>query len=63
MKRMAMDYYLDCEIMYTRSSDKIFLRCLNEKEVEKALLEVNERVYATHTKHTMVRQMQMSEYF
>jgi hypothetical protein len=64
MKIMTIDYYINGEIIYTRSFDMTFLRCLNEKEVEKALLQVNERVCATHTnRHTMVKQMQRSGYF
>lgn len=64
MKIMTTDYYIDGEIMYTRSFGSTFLRCLNEKEVEKALLEVNERICAAHTnRHSMVKQMQRSGYF
>jgi len=35
--RMAMDYYLDDEILCKRSFDGTLLRCLNEKEARQEL--------------------------
>lgn len=34
LRKMAMDYYLDGEILYKRLFDGTFLRCLNEKEAK-----------------------------
>jgi hypothetical protein len=34
LRKMAMDYYLDGEILYKRLFDGTFLRYLNEKEAK-----------------------------
>ena len=36
-RRMAIEYYIDGEILYKRSFDETLLRCLNELEANKAL--------------------------
>jgi len=64
LRRITMNYFLDCEILYERLPDKTFLKCMNEKKVEQALQEVCGEIYATHTNgHTMARQTQRSAYF
>jgi len=37
LRRITMNYFLDCEILYKRLSDETFLKCMNEKKVEQAL--------------------------
>jgi hypothetical protein len=37
LRRMAIEYYIDEEILYKRSFDETLLRCLNELEANKAL--------------------------
>jgi len=39
LRRLAIDFYLDGEILYKRSFDGTFLRCLNETDARKALRE------------------------
>jgi hypothetical protein len=45
---MAMDFYLDGEILYKRSFGETLPRCLNEKEVEQALKKIHEGICATY---------------
>jgi hypothetical protein len=37
LRRLAMDFYLDGEILYKKSSDGTLLRCLDEVEVKNTL--------------------------
>ncbi|KAG5226363.1 RNA-directed DNA polymerase (Reverse transcriptase), Ribonuclease [Salix suchowensis] len=39
LRRLAMDFYLDGEVLYKRSSDGTLLRCLDENEARDALRE------------------------
>jgi hypothetical protein len=53
---MAMEYYIDGEILYKRSFDGTLLRCLGGLEANKALQEVHGGICATHTNgHMMAR--------
>jgi len=48
LRRLSMDYYLNGEVLYKRSFDETLLRCLNEKEVKKALQELLEGICAIY---------------
>jgi len=51
---MAINFYLDKEILYKRSFNRALLRCLKENENEQALKKVHEGICATHANgHTM----------
>ena len=41
LRRIAMEFYIDGEILYKRSFDGTLLRCLDEAEANKALQEVH----------------------
>ena len=43
-----MDFYLDGEFLYKRSSDGTLLRCLDGVEARNALREVHEGICSTH---------------
>ena len=59
-----MDFYLDGEVLYKRSSDGTLLRCLDGVEAINALREVHKRIRSTHTnRHMMARKMQRNGYF
>ena len=59
-----MDFYLDGEVLYKRSSDSTLLRCLDGVEARNALREVHEGIRSTHTNmHMMARKMQRNGYF
>jgi hypothetical protein len=64
LRRMAIEYYIDGEILYKRSFDGTLLRCLGDLEANKALKEVHEGICATHaSRHMMARQLQRAGYF
>nr|XP_012466265.1 unnamed protein product [Gossypium raimondii] len=42
LKRLAIDYVLDGEILYMRGNDQVFLRCVDAMEAKKILEEVYE---------------------
>ena len=57
MWRLVIDYYLDTEVLYKRSSDAMFLRLLVGTEVKKkkkkVLQEVHKGIFATHASRHM----------
>ena len=56
LRRMAMEYYIDREILYRRSFDGTLLRCLSDLEANKALQEVHEGICVIHKNgHMMAR--------
>ncbi|XP_073262690.1 uncharacterized protein [Populus alba] len=64
LRRLAMEFYLDGEILYKRSFNGALLRCLDEIEAKVALQEIHEGICATHASgHVMAKQMQRSGYF
>jgi hypothetical protein len=44
LRRLAIDFYLDKEILYKKSSDGTLLRCLDEVEAKDTLHEVYEGI-------------------
>ena len=59
-----MDYYLNVEVLYKRSSDETLLRCLDERKAKKMLQEAHERICDSHIiGYMMARQIQRSRYF
>jgi hypothetical protein len=64
LRRLAMDFYLDGEILYKRSFDGTLLRCLNETYAKNALREVHEGICSTHANgHMVARKIQRAGYF
>jgi ribonuclease HI len=64
LRRMAMEYFIDGEILYKRSFDGTLLRCLDRSEANKALYEVHGGICTVHANgHMMARQMQRAGYF
>ncbi|XP_052305631.1 uncharacterized protein LOC112325327 [Populus trichocarpa] len=64
LRRLAIDFYLDGEILYKRSFDGTLLRCLNEADARKALREVHEGICSTHASgHMIARKIQRAGYF
>ena len=60
LRRLAMGFYLDREIMYKRSFDGTLLRCLNAIDAKKALREVHEGICSTHASgHMMTRKYKL----
>ncbi|XP_073259793.1 uncharacterized protein [Populus alba] len=64
LRRLAMDFYLDREILYKRSFNRTLLRCLNETNAKNALREVHEGICSTYANgHMIARKIQRAGYF
>ncbi|XP_040963882.1 uncharacterized protein [Gossypium hirsutum] len=48
LRRLAIDYVLDGEILYKRGKDQVLLRCVDVVEAKKILEEVHEGICGTH---------------
>ncbi|XP_016706843.1 uncharacterized protein [Gossypium hirsutum] len=48
LRRLAIDYVLNREILYTRGNDQVLLRCVDAVETNKILEEVHEGICETH---------------
>jgi len=58
LRRLAMKFILNGEVLYKRNHDMVFLRCLDAKEAELILKEVHEGTYGTHMNgHSMARKI------
>ncbi|XP_012483018.1 uncharacterized protein LOC105797618 [Gossypium raimondii] len=58
LRRLAIDYVLDGEILYQRGKDQVLLRCMDAVEAKKILKEVHEGIYGTHAnRFTIARQI------
>ncbi|XP_038991427.1 uncharacterized protein LOC120114674 [Hibiscus syriacus] len=56
LRRLAMRYVLDGDILYKKGKYQMLLRCVNRIEAKKILEEVHEGVFGTHANgFTMVR--------
>jgi hypothetical protein len=64
LRRLAIDFYLDKEILYKKSSDGTLLRCLDEVEAKDTLQEVYEGICSTYASgHMMARKIRRADYF
>ena len=48
LRRLAMRFFLDGDILYKKSKDQILLRCIDADEVKKIVHEIHEGVCDTH---------------
>jgi len=61
LERLEINYFIDGEILYKRGFNETLLRCLDEKEAKKVVVEIHEGVCATHSnEHMIIWHMQMS---
>ncbi|KAK5777055.1 hypothetical protein PVK06_045020 [Gossypium arboreum] len=64
LRRLAIDYILDRDILYKRRKDQVLLRCVDAVEAKKILEEVYEGVCRTHANgFTMARQIMRFGYY
>jgi hypothetical protein len=64
LRRLAMNFYLDGEILYKKSFDGTSLRCLDEAKAKDTLREVHKDICSTHASgHMMTRKIQRAGYF
>ncbi|XP_012480778.1 uncharacterized protein LOC105795638 [Gossypium raimondii] len=52
LRRLAIDYVLDGEILYKRGKDQVLLRCVDAVEAKKILEEIHEGICGTHSSGT-----------
>ena len=48
LKRLAMRFFLDGEVLYKKSKDQILLKCVDAIEAKKIVHEIHEGVCGTH---------------
>ncbi|XP_012482873.1 uncharacterized protein LOC105797446 [Gossypium raimondii] len=64
LRRLALDYVLDVEILYKKGIDQVLLRCVDAVEAKKILEEVHEGICGTHANgFTMARQIMRFGYY
>ncbi|XP_022764236.1 uncharacterized protein LOC111309440 [Durio zibethinus] len=64
IRRLAMSFFLDGDILYKRSKDQVLLRCVNETEAKKIIEEVHDGICGAHTSgHMMARQIMRAGYY
>ncbi|KAK9011583.1 hypothetical protein V6N11_044430 [Hibiscus sabdariffa] len=64
IRRMAVVYVLDGEVLYKRGSDQILMRCVNAKEAQQIIEEVHEGICGTHPNgFTMARRIMRFRYY
>ncbi len=64
LRRIAIEYVLDGEVLYKRRKDQVLLRCVDAVEAKKILEEVHEGICATHANgFTMARQIMRFGYY
>ena len=64
LRRLAMGFFLDEEVLYKKSKDQILLRCVDATEGKKIVHEIHEGVCGTHANgHVMARQIIRAGYY
>jgi len=64
LRKIAIEYVLDGEVLYKRRKDQVLLRCVDAVEAKKILEEVHEGICGTHASgFTMARQIMRFGYY
>ena len=64
IRRLAMNFFLDGEILYKRTYDQVLLRCVAAKDAQKIMEEVHEGICSVHANgHRLARQIMRSGYY
>ena len=64
LRRLAMGFFLDGEVLYKKGKDQILLRCVDATEAKKIVHEIHEGVCGTHASgHVMARQIMRAGYY
>lgn len=59
-----MGFFLDCEVLYKKSRDRVLLRCVNATKAKRIVEEVHERICGSHENgHMMARQVMRAGYY
>nr|UBX54599.1 NINRYN-like protein [Lupinus angustifolius] len=64
LRRLAMSFFLNEEVLYKRNHDMVLLRCVEAKEVESILTDVHEGSFGTQANgHAMARKILRAGYY
>ena len=64
LKRLAMGFLLDGEVLYKKGKDQILLRCVDSSEAKRIVKEIHEGVCGTHANgHRMAGQVMRAGYY
>ena len=64
LRRLAMGFLLDGEVLYKKGKDQILLRCVDFSESNRIVEKIHEGVYGTHAnRHRMAGQVMMTGYY
>ena len=64
LRRLALRFFLDEDILYKKSKDQILLKCVDANEAKKIVHEIHEGVFDTHASgHVMTRQIMRAGYY
>ena len=64
LRRLAMGFFLDGDILYKKSKNQILLRCVDADKAKKIVHEIHEGVCGTHASgHVIARQIMRAEYY
>ncbi|XP_017981029.1 PREDICTED: uncharacterized protein LOC108663044 [Theobroma cacao] len=64
IRRLAMNFFLDGDILYKRSRDQVLLRCVDLAEARRIVEEVHEGICGAHiNRHMLARQVMRAGYY
>ena len=64
LRRLAMGFFLDGEVLYKKSKDQTLLRCIDADEAKKIVHKIHEGICGTHASgHVMARQIMRVGYY
>ncbi|XP_017974469.1 PREDICTED: uncharacterized protein LOC108661550 [Theobroma cacao] len=64
IRRLAMNFFLDGDILYKRSRDQVFLRCVESIEARRIVEEVHEEICGAHASgYMLARQVMRAGYY
>ncbi|XP_019420707.1 PREDICTED: uncharacterized protein LOC109330893 [Lupinus angustifolius] len=64
LRRLAMGFFLNENVLYKRNHDMTLLRCVEAKEAEKIIQGIHEEMFGTHTNgHSIARKIMRAGYF
>ena len=64
LRRLAIGFFLDKEVLYKKSKNQILLKCVDATEAKKIVHEIHEGICGTHaSEHVMARQIMRFRYY
>ena len=64
LRRLAIRFFLDGEILYKKRKDQVLLRCVDAHEAKRIMKAIHEGIYGTHANgHMMAKQVMRAGYY